>query len=156
MRGEADDRLAAGDLREAGRLRLWLQLLKLTRSVGNELRECLRLEFDVTLPQFDVLAALFRAEKGLKMSALSDELMVSNGNVTGIVERLVAQGLVVRVPLADDRRAMLVRLTTRGREAFRAMAETHRAWVAQALGGLSDAEAAELGGLIGKARRGRP
>lgn len=150
---DAEDWMAEGDPLARQRLRVWLKLLKLTRSVGGGLRERLRLEFDTTLPQFDVLAALYRAEAGLKMSALSEALMVSNGNVTGIVERLVAQGLVLRVAVADDRRATLVRLTAPGREAFRRMAETHRDWVSEALSGLGEAETGRLIALIDKARQ---
>ncbi len=111
------------------RLRLWLQLLKATRHVENRLRENMRNSFATTLPRFDVLAMLDRAPEGLRMSDLSARLMVSNGNVTGIIDRLVKDGLVVRVPIEGDRRATLVRLTQRGREAFAEMAATHEAWV---------------------------
>ena len=53
------------------------------------------------------------------MSELSGVLKVSNGNVTGIVDRLVDDGHVVRVPVEGDRRAMIVRLTRKGTRAFR-------------------------------------
>ena len=78
------------------KLRLWLRLLKTSRAVEAELRERLRLTFGTTLPKFDVMAALERQPAGLTMTELSRFLMVSNGNVTGIVDRLVAEGLVVR------------------------------------------------------------
>jgi DNA-binding MarR family transcriptional regulator len=108
-------------------------------------------EYNTTLPRFDVLAALYRAEKGMKMSELSSELMVSNGNVTGIIERLVADGLVVRVSVENDRRAMLVRLTRKGREDFAAMAGVHRGWVDELLGGLDEDAARQLMALLGAA-----
>lgn len=111
------------------RLRLWLQLLKATRHVESRLRENLRNRFATTLPRFDVLAMLDHAPEGLRMSDLSARLMVSNGNVTGIIDRLVKDGLVVRVPIQGDRRATLVRLTQKGRETFAEMAATHEAWV---------------------------
>jgi DNA-binding MarR family transcriptional regulator len=120
---------AARDLPGKARLRLWIRMLRATRHVEGELRERMRAEFDTTLPRFDVLAVLWREAEGLRMSALSRMLMVSNGNVTGIVDRLVADGLIVRVPIEGDRRATLVRLTEDGRDAFRAMAERHEAWV---------------------------
>ncbi len=146
-----DDLAATADVATA-RLRAWLKLLKLARAVSGDLRERLRTGHATTLPQFDVMAALYRAEQGLTMSALSEALMVSNGNVTGIVERLVADGLVVRVPVEGDRRATLVRLTTRGREGFAAMAAVHRGWVSDALGGLTTGEAEQLTALLDKAR----
>ena len=72
------------------RLRLWLRLLQSTRKIEAELRDRLRVNFSVTLPRFDVLAALYRKPEGMLMSELSRFLMVSNGNVTGIIDRLVA------------------------------------------------------------------
>ena len=111
------------------RLRLWLRLLKLSRFVETELRERFRSEFGSTLPRFDVMAALSRAPEGLKMSRLSAVLRVSNGNVTGIVDRLVEDGFVERVPVAGDRRAMLVQLTTSGCTEFTRQAEAHEGWV---------------------------
>lgn len=114
-------------------LRLWLRLLKATRIIETQLRDKLRQEFSSTMPRFDVLAALYRFEKGLKMSALSNVLMVSNGNVTGIVDRLVKDGLVVRVPVIGDRRALLVRLTAKGREEFSRQAKSHESWVDELL-----------------------
>jgi len=133
------------------RLRVWLKLLKTQRQIEAVLRERLRVEYNTTLPRFDVLAALYRAEKGMKMSELSSELMVSNGNVTGIIERLVADGLVVRVSVENDRRAMLVRLTRKGQEDFASMAGVHRGWVNELLGGLDDDAARQLMALLGAA-----
>ena len=85
------------DILSKQRLRLWLRLLKTSRDVEGNIRERLRTRYDTTLPRFDVLAALYRNGKGLKMSELSGALRVSNGNVTGIVDRLVTDGAVVRV-----------------------------------------------------------
>lgn len=126
------------------RLRLWLKLLKVTRSIEGELRERLRTGHDSTLPRFDVMAALWRAPEGLRMSALSAALRVSNGNVTGIVDRLEAEGLVRRTPVDGDRRATTVRLTDDGRTAFARVAAEHEAWIDTLLGGVSGPEAARL------------
>ncbi|MEM6462531.1 MAG: MarR family transcriptional regulator [Pseudomonadota bacterium] len=134
--------------RNKQRLRIWLRLLKISRQMEAEIRERLRVEFGTTLPRFDVLAALYREREGMKMSALSTVLMVSNGNVTGIVERLVGDGLVVRVPVSGDRRAMVVRLTERGREEFAHMAKVHEGWVASMLDDLSDDDADVLFDLL--------
>ena len=123
------------------RLRLWLKLLKATKHVESELRENLRVTFDTTLPRFDVMAALYRAEPGLKMSELSSVLRVSNGNVTGIVDRLVIDGILVRIPVDNDRRATTVRLTKAGREQFALMAAKHEAWIDDLLDGVDAAEA---------------
>ncbi len=111
------------------RLRFWLQLLKASKHIENEIRERMRRELNSTLPRFDVLATLSKSGAGLKMSKLSAELMVSNGNVTGIVDRLVSENLVERVAIKGDRRATLVRLTPKGAAEFSKMAVVHEAWV---------------------------
>ncbi|KIN75531.1 MarR family winged helix-turn-helix transcriptional regulator [Sulfitobacter guttiformis] len=116
------------------RLRLWLRFLKTTRTIEATLRENLRREFATTLPRFDVMAALSRYDEGLKMSQLSGVLRVSNGNVTGIVDRLADDGLLVRVPVPGDRRASLVRLTKRGTQEFARQAAAHEAWINEMLG----------------------
>ena len=133
------------------RLRLWLKLLKLTGGVEAELRRRLRDEHDTTLPRFDVMAALARHPGGLKMSALSGYLHVSNGNVTGIVDRLAEDGLVLRVAVPGDRRAQLARLTAKGQAAFATLAAQHEGWVDRLLGGLTPEDAVRLGALLDKA-----
>jgi len=140
------------------RLRLWIRILRTARAIEAEVRERLRVEFNVTLPQFDVMAALERKPQGMTMTELSRFLMVSNGNVTGIIDRLVADKLVMRRAPVDDRRAIIVRLTPRGLKEFTAMAKAHQAWVD---GLLSEFDAAEadtlirhLDGLSGRIRNG--
>lgn len=130
------------------RLRLWLRLLRTTRFLEADIRERLRAEFDTTLPRFDVLAGLFRSENGLTMTELSRALMVSNGNVTGIVDRLVSDGLVVRVPIEGDRRATRVALTERGRERFADMATAHETWINNLLAPLGGGETDDLLDLL--------
>ena len=126
------------------RLRLWLRLLRATRAIEGELRERLRTTFDVTLPQFDVMAALARKPAGLTMGELSRELMVSNGNVTGIIDRLVGDGLVARRQIAEDRRSFAVTLTRKGAARFAQMAEVHEGWVDELLGEIDRSEAATM------------
>jgi DNA-binding MarR family transcriptional regulator len=111
------------------RLRLWLRLLKVVRGMEHQVRDNLRRDFETTLPRFDVLSALSRHPKGLKMSQLSDVLRVSNGNVTGIADRLGEEGLVERVPVPGDRRAMLLRITATGEAEFARQAKAHEGWI---------------------------
>jgi DNA-binding MarR family transcriptional regulator len=126
------------------RLRLWLKLLKTTRTFEAELRERLRLEFQSTLPRFDVMAALSQRPEGLKMSEISDSLRVSNGNVTGIVDRLVDDGIAVREAVPGDRRASKVKLTDKGVEEFARQAAEHETWVNTLFGALDANEAASI------------
>lgn len=129
------------------RLRLWLRLLRASRGIEAELRERLRLTYDVTLPQFDVLAALARRDDGITMTELSRYLMVSNGNVTGIIDRLVERGWVERLATPGDRRTTRVKLTVKGAREFSEMAAMHETWVDEMLGLYSKAE---VGDLIGR------
>lgn len=124
------------------RLRLWLKLLKATRHIEGNIRENLKSEFSTTLPRFDVMAALSRFPKGMKMSELSGELKVSNGNVTGIVDRLLQDGFIVREPVPGDRRALVVYLTKRGKDEFARQAIMHEKWVNELLNDL-DTQAIE-------------
>ncbi|MEM6987526.1 MAG: MarR family transcriptional regulator, partial [Pseudomonadota bacterium] len=123
-------------------LRLWLRMLKVSRHIEATLRDRLRTEFQSTLPRFDVMAALNRFPEGLRMSELSGVLRVSNGNVTGIVDRLVNDGLVQRRAVPGDRRAQVVALTKQGRAEFERHAAAHHAWVDELLAGIpaDDAE----------------
>lgn len=130
------------------RLRLWLRLLKLTGSIEAELRRRLRDEHETTLPRFDVLAALFRHPEGLKMSELSRFLKVSNGNVTGIVERLTDEGLVQKVAVPGDKRANLATLTEAGRDVFTALAAEHERWIDELLGEFDPDDAMALTALL--------
>ena len=132
------------------RLRVWLRLLRAHRTVENQLRERLRLAYGSTLPRFDVLSALDRHRKGLRMSDLSAKLMVSNGNVTGIVDRLVSEALVQRVSVDGDRRAMRVRLTPAGQARFAAMAADHEGWVDGRLAGYDAEELETLIALLSR------
>jgi len=148
MTAQREAHMEDGAAKSKMRLRLWLKILKASKLIEAELRENLRTEFGTTLPRFDVMAALYRAEKGLKMSQLSGVLKVSNGNVTGIVDRLVADDLVVRVPVEGDRRALLVRLTGNGRSRFEVLAEAHERWVNGLLGTVGLNDAAQLTGQL--------
>lgn len=134
------------------RLRLWLRLIKTTRPIEAELRERLRREFGSTLPRFDVLATLSRHPDGLRMNELSRLLMVSNGNVTGLVERLNEDGLLNRLPVANDRRAFVVKLTAEGQAEFDRQASAHQQWINELLGGLSSEEMQQLDRLLLQAR----
>jgi len=110
-------------------LRLWLKLLAATTVVEKTVRAHLRLNCNSTLPRFDVLAALERASGKITMSQLSNRLLVSNGNVTGLISRLVEDGLVLRQTDPNDRRTQFISLTRAGRAAFKRMAKQHEALV---------------------------
>ncbi len=129
-------------------LSTWLRLL---RAHGLLLREVRRAVPErLTLSQFDVLAQVHRDKRGLTPGVLTRELLVTAGNVTGIVDRLVRMGLAERHPLPSDRRAVLVRLSPRGRDLMRRAMPKHRRDVETVLSRIPSAELTELRRLLGR------
>jgi DNA-binding MarR family transcriptional regulator len=133
-------------------LRLWLRLLTCTTLIEGEVRSRLRERFDVTLPRFDLMAQLDKVPDGMTLSDVSKRMMVSNGNVTGLVERLVESGHLDRRTSEADRRVQMIRLTKAGRAEFRKMAAEHELWIADMFGDLSPKDVRELMRLLAKTK----
>jgi DNA-binding MarR family transcriptional regulator len=150
---DSESRASAGD---HVALRLWLRLLACTNLVEAPLRTRLREQFDGSLPRFDLMAQLERHPQGLKMRELSRRLMVTGGNVTGLTDKLVAEGLVERRDDPSDGRACTVHLTPEGRRQFRAMARAHESWIVELFGGLSADRQHALFELLGELKRTLP
>ena len=147
------DRETASRSEDHQALRLWLRLLTCTQLIERGVRARLRERFDTTLPRFDLMSQLWRYPAGLKMNELSRHLMVTGGNITGIVDPLEQEGLVERSAEPADRRAYRVRLTRAGRKTFAEMARAHEEWVVEMLAGLSRREQAEIYKLLGMMKR---
>jgi DNA-binding MarR family transcriptional regulator len=139
---------------EADPLRLWLRLFATANTVEGELSRRLRAEFQMTLPRFDLMAQLAKSPDALALGELSRRLMVTNGNVTGLVDRLADDGLVERRVSAEDRRSATVRLTAEGRALFDRMAAAHRTWIAELFASLDPVARARLSQLLHQARIG--
>src|SRR5579864_1553311 len=135
-------------------LRLWLRLLTCTTMIERNMRERMRMRFDITLPRYELMAQLAHAPKGLRMSDLSRRLMVTGGNVTGLTDQLVAERLVVRGAMLDDRRVYTVRLTARGRRQFRLMKAEHDRWITDLLAAVTVEEREALHQLLGEFKAG--
>jgi DNA-binding MarR family transcriptional regulator len=129
-------------------LRLWLRMLACTNLIENHVRAKLRSDFDITLPRFDLMSQLERSPQGLKMGELSKRMMVTGGNVTGITDQLVREGLVVREDSPKDRRAYIVKLTAEGRRSFRRMAEAHEDWMVALFSGMDEKQRDQLYDLL--------
>ena len=130
-------------------LRLWLRLLTCTTMIEREVRARLRERFGITLPRFDLLAQLERHPQGLRMGELSQRLMVTGGNVTGLTAELVGEGLIERKAAPGDGRAFVVRLTPKGKRTFDLMASEHEQWVVALLAGMHDTDRVQLFALLG-------
>jgi DNA-binding MarR family transcriptional regulator len=133
-------------------LSVWVRLLKTHGLVLRLLRR--RLPKGLTVPQFDVLAQLHRRPEGMTPRELTFELLVTAGNLTGIVERLVRMGLVERHPVPRDRRAVLLRLSARGRRAMAREIPRHRQELLALLSHVPEAELRRIRDLLGRVNRG--
>jgi DNA-binding MarR family transcriptional regulator len=129
-------------------LRLWLRLLACTNQIEARVRTNLQTQFGTTLPRFDLMAQLERSPEGLKMSELSQRMMVTGGNVTGVTDGLEKDGLVVREMDSADRRVFRVKLTAEGERQFRRMASEHEQWVIDLFAALNARQKKQLAELL--------
>ena len=134
-------------------LKVWLRLLTCTTLIERKVRRKLRERFDTTIARFDLLSQLDRAPKGLTMGELSSRLMVTNGNITGLTDALLREGLVSRAPEPGDRRSLRIRLTHAGKHLFDAMTPVHERGIDGLMTGLTRAEMAHLLELLGKLKQ---
>jgi DNA-binding MarR family transcriptional regulator len=134
-------------------VRLWLRMLACTNRIENFVRQNLQAKFETTLPRFDLMAQLERAPAGLKMSELSQRMMVTGGNVTGITDGLEKDGLVVREVDPADRRVFYVKLSAEGQRQFRRMAAEHEQWVIELFEGMSMKHKNQLVELLGELKQ---
>ena len=113
----------------SGDLRLVLRLAALNSLIQNELRNRLRLQYDMTAPRFDLLAQLANEPQGLKMGELSERLMVSNGNITAISLQLEKAGLINRTANRQDRRSTYIKMTAKGKKTFAKIDADYNQWI---------------------------
>jgi len=152
MPRDAETRVAERPADHVAELRLWLRLLTCTTLIEGEVRRRLRENFDTTLPRFDVLAQLDKTDGRMTLGELSQRMMVSNGNVTGLVDRLVGEGLIARRASPHDRRVQIVSLTAAGRRVFRSMAKENGDWISEIFADLDADDIEALMRLLAKTK----
>ena len=138
-----------GEMADRSNVRLWLRLLTCTTVIEKRLKRRFADQYGITLPRFDVMAALDCNPAGMTMGQLSQELLVSNGNVTGVVQTLARDNYISISPSPTDGRASIVRLTQLGRECFSGIAEAHHEWIDMMLEGLTRDQRSALYELLG-------
>jgi len=131
---------------------VWVRLLKTHALILREVRR--RVPETLTLPQFDVLAQLHRTSGGMTPRELTRELLVTAGNLTGVITRLQALGLVERRPVLGDRRAVRIRLTPRGRRAMERAIPRHRRDVQRLFSHVASRDLGRLRDLLSSVTRG--
>lgn len=147
---DAETKIADGPDDHHDELRLWLRLFSVTRLIENDVRSKLQSQFDVTFPRFDILSQLYRVPDGLILGELSQRLMVSPGNITSVIKRLIEDGMIVRNQNPDDRRENIVQMTPEGRAKFAQMAEANEAWIRNLTKDMAPADIRSLQALLQK------
>ena len=134
---------------------LWLRLFSCTAAIEKQVQRRFA-EHGTSLARFDLLAALDRESEGMKMGALSRALLVSNGNVTQLVQKLAKDGLVRIATAPGDRRATIVRLSPKGRRHFAALAAEHRSWLDGLFAAMDGGARERLYAALGELKRAIP
>lgn len=135
-------------------LRLWLQLMKCGKTVEAAAGGQLHREHRQSLARFDVLSQLHRLGGGWRtVGDVADAVMASSGNITSLLDRMAADGLVRRRANPADRRSHQVAMTDAGRDLFDRMAADHARWIGDALDGVSERDKKRLIELLVKVRR---
>jgi DNA-binding MarR family transcriptional regulator len=144
-----DDFETRGAASDHDDLRLWLRMMAVHKLITNEARRRLRVSFNMSLSRFDLMAQLDSAAGGLRMGEISNRLMVTTGNITGLTDELEAEGLVERCADPRSRRALLVRLTPKGRKLFRAAAKANEEWIAEFFSALAPKDKRAVFAILG-------
>ena len=121
------------DEREELTLKLWIQVVRLANKLQKDVDSRLRQEFGQNLTRFDVLSQLERVPKTeLPVGQLSASLLTSTSNITRLLDRMEADGLLVRRLSKTDRRSFVVSATPKGLSLFRNMALANARWIKDA------------------------
>ncbi|MGG6237762.1 MarR family winged helix-turn-helix transcriptional regulator [Nodosilinea sp. AN01ver1] len=109
-------------------------------------------QFNLTPAQFDVIATLGNTQ-GMTMGDIGEKTLITKGTLTGVVDRLVQKQLVQRETPADNRRSVVVQLTTAGQAVFEQVFPAHIAHVKERFEQLTPAELETLRDLLARLRQ---
>jgi DNA-binding MarR family transcriptional regulator len=131
---------------ESDPLRVWFRLMRLETRMRTAVGEGLR-HIGLSVPQCDVLTTLTEQE-GVSQQDLAKRLYVTKGNISGLIDRLVAAGLVERRAIAADKRQHAIFLTRAGRAAAEQAIACQRRFVARTIGRLPPDQLSTLERLL--------
>ena len=137
-----------GSAQETLALNTYIKLMRAGEALGSRLKTC-RANGDLTFSQFAVLEALYHLGP-LRPNVISAKTLRSPGNITLVIDNLAKAGLVTRAPAPDDRRALLVALTRKGKKVIAGVLPGHLAAIVNQMGVLSADEQKQLGELCKK------
>jgi DNA-binding MarR family transcriptional regulator len=135
---------------ERNELRAWFRLLLIHKALSKKISTRFRAQFDISTARFDTLAQLHASGGELTMGELSAQLMVTSGNVTGVIDGMAADKLVERRPHETDRRSIIISVSPEGRNLFAKVRSAMSKWIGEAMADMTDAEIEQLIKLSGK------
>lgn len=128
-----------GDRRKV-ETRIWLQILSLESTIFAKLNGALGAEHGLSVAKFEFLAQVARYPDGVSLGQISANLKVTSGNVSGLVRRLQADGLITRKMSPEDRRSFIVRFTPEGEKLFEKANALHARTLSECFTALAPAE----------------
>jgi MarR family transcriptional regulator, organic hydroperoxide resistance regulator len=132
----------------AWEVKVWVSLARVSTLLERRFAQALAAH-GLSLSQFDVLATLWHGE-GITQQELAERLLVTKGNVVGLIDRVSAAGWVERRCDPEDRRANRLYLTDAGRTLLSNVFPCHTADVCKAFGRLTEAELRQMHQLLEK------
>ena len=132
--------------------RTWLSLVRCFSSIERVLMQHFADEYNSSLPRYDVLTALALSPGGLTMGELASMLMVTKGNITGVVRRLKTDGLVRKVTSKVDRRVQSVTISAKGKRLWDKMHADYDRIISEILSGQSNKDLRALARFLEQTR----
>ncbi len=126
----------------------WIRVGLIYAETSSRLATLMR-PLDLTVAQFDALAHLY-VEDGISQQQLAERLLVTKGNVTGLINRLASRELVQRHGDPTDRRTKRIKLTRTGRALAKKALRKQAQLVDAMMGRLTARELKTLSGLLGR------
>ena len=132
----------------------WARLMRVSRQLVENAEDALKASGLPSLAWYDVLHELAEAgEGGLRPFQLIERTLFAQYNISRLLARLEAEGLVEKLPVADDGRGQTIRITAKGRETRRRMWAVYGRSIAELVGGkLSADELKTMSALLGRLR----
>ena len=136
----------------SGAVMLWVRFALTFNLLYQEIKKVLG-EIDLTIPQTDILVCLNRTH-GLPLGEIAERLLVTGGNITGLIDRLERDGYVYRERDFDDRRVVRAKLTDKGFELCRKVLPFYNQCIQEITGNLNQEEQRQMQHLLKKLGQG--
>ncbi|KAA3449370.1 MarR family transcriptional regulator [Mesorhizobium sp. SARCC-RB16n] len=135
-------------------IKVWARLMRVSRQLMERAEDALKEGSLPPLAWYDVLHELAEAgEGGLRPFQLIERTLFAQYNISRLLARLEADGLVEKLPVADDGRGQIIRVTAKGRETRRRMWAVYGRSIAELVGAkLSPDELGMVSALLGRLR----